>query len=257
LSANSTTNGIHMQSIENLLVELGLSINEAKIYQAILKLGSSTAQLISLESHVKRSTVYGCLDTLLDKGLLHIEIKDKRKLFVAEPPKQLQYLLERKQQTLNGLMPLLNQQYLQSPENFNHIKQYQGIKSIKKIYEELLFELAENDEYLVISDQGKWHDLMPDFFEDFILKRAKLDLDIKLILEATAHAKQYQKKQATYNEQIKLLPSNLALNINMIILPHKIIYVQIVEPVLAIVIENPNVVSMNRNVFYMLWEILP
>ena len=39
------------------------------------------------------------------------------------------------------------------------------------------------------------HVLDPDYFENFILKRAKLDLKIKLLLQDSAHARKYKKKE--------------------------------------------------------------
>lgn len=42
----------------------------------------------------------------------------------------------------------------------------------------------------------------------------------------------------------------------MVILPTKVVIVQIVEPLLAILIENPNVAAMNKTLFNVMWEIL-
>ncbi len=123
-------------------------------------------------------------------------------------------------------------------------------------YNNLLLELNDNDEYLVISDQEKWMDIDRDFFKNFIYERSKHSLDIKLILESSEHAKYYQGKEKQYNEKVKVLPNKVNFNINLIILPHKVIYVQIVDPISAIVIENPNVVAMNRSLFYLIWKLL-
>lgn len=38
------------------------------------------------------------------------------------------------------------------------------------------------------------------------------------------------------------------------ILPTKVIIVQIIEPLLVILIENPNVAAMNKTWFTILWE---
>ena len=153
-------------------------------------------------------------------------------------------------------MPLLVQSYVQSSPANNTIKMYYGLSGIKLIYDDILSTLKDGDEYLVISDQQKWHALDPAYFEEFIVKRAKLNLVIKLILQETAHARQYKKKEDQYRENIKFIPSSMDLSINMVILPTIVMMVQLVEPVLAILIENPNVAAMNRVLFDIIWGIL-
>lgn len=243
------------QSITGL-VELGLSEKEAQFYHAALKNGPTTAQVLALDSGLKRSTVYSCIESLAAKGLLHIEIDGKRKLFIAEPPEKLVSLLERKKQILNNLMPQLVQDYIHSSPPNNSIKIYHGLAGIKVVYDGILTTLKEKDDYLVISDQQKWYALDPDYFDEFIQKRALLKPTIKLILQNTEHAKKFQCKQQYYHEQIKLLPKNIDLNINMVIFGNKILITQIVEPLLAMIIENKNVAAMNKILFNIIRELL-
>lgn len=238
------------------LVDLGLTEKEARLYQSALKLGPTTAQILSLESGLKRATVYGCIDSLLEKGLFHIEIKGVRKLFIAESPDKLASLLDQKKQILTNIMPQLVQDYLRSSPPVNTIKMYHGISGIKQVYDNILFNLKPGDEYFVISDQKKWYELDSDYFEDFIKKRATYDLVIKLILKNNEHAKNYQAKEDQYREKIKILPKNIDLNINMVILPQTILIVQTIEPLVAILIENSNVAAMNKMLFNIIWGLL-
>ncbi len=238
------------------LLELGLNDKEALLYLSALKIGPATAQQLALDSELKRSTAYPYIDALVEKGLFHIEINGARKLFIAESPDKLSILLERKKQILTSIMPLLVQDYMYSSPSINTIKMYYGLAGIKLIYDDILTGLNEGDDYFVISDQQKWHALDPIYFENFILNRAKLNLHIKLLLQDNPHAKAYQHKQDQYHEQIKLIPQHIDLNINMIILPSKVIIVQMVEPLLAILIENKNVAAMNKTLFNVIWGIL-
>ena len=84
-----------VNQIISKLSELGLSDKESQLFYSALKLGPATAQVLSLESGIKRATVYGCLESLIDKGLFHIEVKGSRKLYVPETPEKLTSLLER------------------------------------------------------------------------------------------------------------------------------------------------------------------
>lgn len=238
------------------LLELGLNDKEAVLYLSALKIGPATAQQLALESELKRSTIYPYIDALVEKGLFHIEVNGTRKLFIPESPDKLSLLLDRKKQILTNIMPLLVQDYMHSSPSTNTIKMYYGISGIKLIYDDILTGLNDGDEYFVISDQQKWHALDPIYFENFILKRSKLNLLIKLLLQDNAHARKYKNQEDQYHERIKLIPKTINLNINMVILPTKVVIVQIVEPLLAILIENPNVAAMNKTLFNVMWEIL-
>ena len=238
------------------LIELGLSEKEAQLYQSSLKIGPATAQLLALESGLKRATVYGCIASLVEKGLFHVEIKGVKKLFIVEPPEKLALLLDRKKQVLSSILPQLTQDYLHSSPPINAIKIYHGLSGIKLLYDNILEKLKPGDEYLVISDQKKWHALDPDYFEAFIKKRAALDLKTKLILQNNEHARSYQNTAAVYNAKIKLLPEKMNLNTNMVIFSYHVLIVQTVEPFLAILIENQNVSEMNKVLFNTIWELL-
>src|SRR3989344_3414553 len=238
------------------LLELGLNHKEALLYLSALKMGPATAQQLALESELKRATVYPYINSLIEKGLLHIEINGTRKLFIPEPPDKLATLLDRKRHILMNIMPLLVQDYVHYSPSMNAIKMYYGLSGIKLIYDDILEELKDGDDYLVISDQQKWHALDPRYFENFIIRRSKLNLVIKLLLQDTSHARVYKDKEDQYRENIKLIPNNINLNINMVILPNKVVITQIVEPMLAILIENPNVAAMHKILFNIMWEIL-
>ncbi len=238
------------------LIELGLNEKEAQLYLAALKMGPTTVQLLSLESGIKRATVYSCIESLIAKGLLHTEIKGVRKLFVPESPDKLTLLLERKKQTLVDIIPQLTQQYLHLAPSTNTIKIYHGVEGVKSIYDHILDDLKPKDEYLILSDEQKWYKLDPIYFENFKRKRAKLALNVKLLLQDTPHARAVIKKQKRYNQTIKILPSHVDIDTNMLITPHKMLIIQLINPIFALVIENKSLVHMNQTLFNLLWNIL-
>ena len=56
--------------LPQLLTSLGLSKNEAKVYLALLDLGSATAGKIAEKSKVHRTNVYDALERLIEKGVV-------------------------------------------------------------------------------------------------------------------------------------------------------------------------------------------
>ena len=52
------------------LTKLGLTLNEAKVYFALLELGSTNAGEIIKKTKLHRNIVYDKLDKLIEKGLV-------------------------------------------------------------------------------------------------------------------------------------------------------------------------------------------
>jgi sugar-specific transcriptional regulator TrmB len=66
---------------ELVLQEVGLTKAEAKVYIALLKLGSSTIGSILRQSGLHSSVVYNFLQRLQEKGLIAYTIHDKINTF--------------------------------------------------------------------------------------------------------------------------------------------------------------------------------
>ena len=63
-----------------ILEILGLSDKEARVYLALLELGTASAQTVSTKSYIKKPTTYLALEELRKKGLLTKLPKAKRVL---------------------------------------------------------------------------------------------------------------------------------------------------------------------------------
>ena len=84
------------------LSEIGLAKNEAKAFEAVLKLGKAGASEISKESGVPYSRIYDVLASLEHKGLVKI-IPEKGKKFIPGDPSSLKKLIDDKKQSLDVL----------------------------------------------------------------------------------------------------------------------------------------------------------
>jgi sugar-specific transcriptional regulator TrmB len=82
------------------MMKLGLHLNEAKAYKALVTLGQSTAKRIADLSGVPRSKVYDVLYSLEDQGLVRKVLGSDPTEFSAYPPKEaIPLLLEKIQQS--------------------------------------------------------------------------------------------------------------------------------------------------------------
>ena len=92
---------------EELLREIGLSMNESKVYEALIPLGEASVQEISLKAKVHRRNVYDSLAKLVDKGLVSEVFVKGEKHFKAMSPQRLMELLKEKEEHLNKVLPEL------------------------------------------------------------------------------------------------------------------------------------------------------
>lgn len=244
------------QALELTLTSLGLSEHEAKVYLAAVSLGPATVMKIAAAAEIKRTTVYSVVESLKQKGLMTIVVKGFKNLFAAENPEKLESILETRKNLLTQTLPELSALYnLKGGEST--IKYYEGITGIKSVYEGLIRDIKPKEDYMVTSHIEQWLKLAPDFFIDFTKRRAKLNINIRLLMQDSPIARAHQKIQHTLNETIKILPRGTSLDTNVIVIPRRVVIHQLVAPITAIVIENPSVVKMHQQLFEIIWRSLP
>lgn len=237
------------------LQSIGLSENEARVYFAALSLGPSTIQKIARLADIKRTTAYSIVESLKHKGLMVIHVIGFKKLFVAEHPSRVESLLELRRNNFNKYLPKLEALY-NLKETESVIKFYDGIESIKNVYEKLLQDIQPSDDYLVIGETSRWYSLDPHYFQSFMERRAKR-IHTRLLLQYSTKAKEIKKYEQNYNLEIRFLPEKTLLSANIIIVPQRMIIHQLIPPIMAIVIENESIIATNRQMFEIIWGALP
>src|SRR3989344_8552837 len=75
--------------VKETLKELGLSDKEAKVYLAMIELGSAPVSAIAKQAKIKRPTTYVVLDMLSEKGLVGFEDRRGSRLYSPAPLEQL------------------------------------------------------------------------------------------------------------------------------------------------------------------------
>lgn len=238
-----------------ILKEIGLNEEEAKVYIAALSLGKTTVLKLTKSTDIKRSTVYGIVDSLKNKGLMSIESEGFKNTYIAESPEKLQITLEKKTEELRSQLPELMGLYnLKAGESL--IKYYTGLDAMKHIYFETLREIKNGQDYLVITNQEKWYNVDPKFALSYIEDRAKLNIKTRLLFQDSAIAQDHKKLERNFNEQVKILPKETELNVDTILLPNKLIVSDLTHPFITVVIENKSIVGLHKEMFELIWNTL-
>ncbi len=201
------------------LMTAGLTKVEAEVYLCCLALGNASVKEIAQKVSVDRPNIYRVLDILIKKNLVYIEYRGLKRRFVAAAPNMLNLEMQNLQTQFQNLLPEIQQLYdNKKGGGESSIKIFQGTKQLNLLYDELLGKMRKNDFYYVISNVDKWYELDKKGMEDFHKRRVEKDLHIKFILQEGKMAEYYKKFQKNFNQDVKILPKEVVLDSDTIVL---------------------------------------
>ena len=242
------------EKIIDSLQDFGLDKNEAEIYLASLSLGPTTILNLSKHSGVNRTTVYEIVGALEKKGLMKKEIRGLKTLYAPESPDRLENTLEKKRATLVELLPELQGKYHLKGTG-SSIKYYEGLASIKNVYDDLLEELRPHDFYYVISNTAEWQALDDDYFmKNHIEKLRDMRINRNVLFVDSPEARRRKETERNFNEKVRLIPKDANIHVDMAITPYKLVIFQLHEPLVALVIENKTMIDTQKEIFELLWS---
>lgn len=244
------------EKLFGILKDIGLSEDEANVYLSTLSLGVTSVLKIARATNIKRTTIYGIIDSLKEKGLMRVELKGLKQFYAAENPERLEIMLERRKSDFSKMLPEFQALYgLKGGEST--IKYYTGLAAMHDIYRDTLKEIRPHEDYLVIANQEKWYNLDPKFALSYIEERAKLPIKTRALFQDSSIAREHKKIERNFNEQIKILPNTQSLNVDTVLLPEKLIVLELTPPYMTIVIENKSVVALHKEMFEIIWKSIP
>jgi sugar-specific transcriptional regulator TrmB len=132
---------------------IGLTDGEIEVYLALLKLGESTNSPIARHTQFQSSTVYYCLNTLIEKGFVTYILKGNRKHFRAVNPDNIISILDEKEKEfleikdkVKDLVPQLKG-YEGLIEEKTTAEVYEGFNGMRMIFRQILDELKKGEQY--------------------------------------------------------------------------------------------------------------
>lgn len=238
-----------------ILKEIGLTEHESAVYFTMVSLGPAPVLKIARASEVKRTTIYSVIDNLKEKGLVRVELKGFKSLFVAESPEKLESILEQRKNKLKTHLKDFMEIYNKGGGE-TLIKIYEGLEATKSIYDGLLRDVRPGDDYLIITDAEKAFSYDREFFTDLRERRAKLPIKTRILIgdPGTEEGEKFRKYEQNFNLQAKFLPAGTKLTNNMVITPQRLVMHQFEHPIIAIVIENKSIIKMHQELFEVMWN---
>jgi len=244
------------EKLVDVLEKVGLSEHESAVYFASISLGPSTVLALSRASGVKRTTVYSVIESLKRKGLMAEELRGFKTIFFANSPDRLETVLDERKSLLGKHLNELNTLFNLNEEE-GVLRYYEGLESVKSVYNSVLEDIKVRENYSVVADIEKWHKLDPKFFDKFLERRAKMNINMRLIFTESQKAREAKKFERNFNQQVRILPKNSSLTTSMIVTPQKVVIHQYNLPISAIVIQTKSTIKMHQEFFEIMWSALP
>ena len=122
---------------ENILRNTGLSLNEARVYEAMLYAGEASVSTLSIRSKVHRRNVYDALNKLIEKGLASETFVKGEKLFKPIDPERLREIVHERETALDAFLPQMRKLY-KSVEPETEAYFFKGIEGFKSYLQAIL-----------------------------------------------------------------------------------------------------------------------
>lgn len=153
------------------LMRIGFGAKQSALYLVLLEQGKGTAAELARSAGIKRTTAYDLLGELEEQKLVAVTFSGRRRIFAAEPPENLQRLIDRQKSVLDQLLPSLNDMFYRHGER-PRVRYYEGVEGIRYVHEELL-KVKAGEYFYFGSMQGFRNALGEDYLVDFIRRRIR------------------------------------------------------------------------------------
>lgn len=149
------------------LVKLGLSMTEATLYLALLRLGpSNVPQLIKETGHYK-ANAYDALEKLCQKGIISKIVENNKRLYQLQKPESLVEMIQKKKFELEQEEKLAEQltKEVELSKKQLHVTEtamvFYGISGVKQIYSEIIRDKLD---YIVYGSPIESETIVGDFY---------------------------------------------------------------------------------------------
>ena len=243
------------------LKQIGLKEKEVKVYTAILKLGSVSAQDIAHETGVKRTTVYLVLERLKQIGLVGEIVQRNKKIFFAEKPEKLLKIaqnkkkeIEKEEERIKEILPQLERILKnKTTEPKEEICHFQGIEGTWNIIENVL--KSRKDLFVIFPGKIYSHLGLSRILSDVTKKRRQIgSTKAYVITDYHSHSKKLYREEDTDFREIRFMPTVENFDSGIILYNSKVALISLQKPYSSILIKNEVIYSLVRFMFDSLWK---
>ncbi len=236
----------HMTTKFEALIEAGLTTNEAKVYLAMLNIGSSSVNAISRKAGVHRVNAYDIIERLIQKGLVSSVVKGNKKFYEPSSPERILRILERKQAEVNEVLPELMLDFNMRKEK-QDVFVFKGPEGVMTAYNMMI---EQGKDIYALGGQKQNRKYLKHRHIKFDKERKKRGMHVHGLYYESVRSKKIGDK--TWH--IRYLPDEFNSPVMIDICGDISIVLLSTTDIMAIVIKNKDVAEGYRRHFKFMWE---
>ncbi|MEK7110538.1 MAG: helix-turn-helix domain-containing protein [Patescibacteria group bacterium] len=245
----------------DILEQIGLSPNEAKIYETLVERGESTVSEVATAANIHRRNAYDAMSRLIEKGLCFQIFSAKENHYNAVDPDKLTELLAERGEKLAAILPALKKKFTGrfAPQEA-YI--YRGLEGQKNIWRDVL-RVGETS--YVVGAKGGWFDpRLATARETFFREANRKKIAFVQLFDAEVPATNPDfPKYFPGNLEYKILPKDYSTNsIIQVFGDYVITYTglklfRIEDDLVFFVLHSKDLAESYRKWFWYMWEKSP
>jgi len=245
------------------LQNLGLSDKEAKTYEILINLGPAKASRITAETKFKKGDTYNILRALKEKNLITEKSNNKKTIFQANAPIELNKLIREKEKELESqkneidqLIPTLTSIF-QNTNDKPIVQIHNGINGVKLFYKDLLKE--KKDFLIFVSRFHRQNEELETLVEEQITKQQKVGLKLRALnpiqkLKFSLTPTEYIENQKKLGAEVRFIPNEFSFDSQIFVYGNKICIISLKNELVTTMIENENISNTLKTLFEYIWQ---
>lgn len=250
--------------LEKIFEKLNLGTNETRVYLALLEQGPSNAGRLAKKVSMPRSSLYGFLSNLAERGLVTQSEKENVKLWQAKAPDELLNVfddrineLELAKDSLDKIVEDLTKKQV-TDFTLPRFTYFEGVEGVRQILKDMLL-------YRDITTQAFWpiNDMIDvlgqDFFEYLNIRRIKQNLYTQAIWPESkiVDIKKYPFLGVgeKFKREIRKAPKGIESSMGYWAYKNKVAFVSSRKESFGFIVESAEFRQMLKTQFEMLWRV--
>jgi|WetSurMetagenome_2_1015567.scaffolds.fasta_scaffold171674_2 HTH-type transcriptional regulator, sugar sensing transcriptional regulator len=244
---------------KDIFTQLGLSPNEAIIYEFLLKNGELPAGLIIKKTPLKRGVTYNALKSLEQKGLIYTKAKDKISIFGPNHPDKLREFAEERENELQKAEKTLSANMPKLISSFNLISGQPGVRIYEGkegIIKTLNDSLESQTEILTYADVEGMEQYLKKGNDEYVKKRKEMGIKKRGIVADTSYAREYLKDYDRSVTEIRLIDGKkFPMFLEMEIYDNKVSFMTFSQKkLIGVILENEEIYKTQKSIFEIVWN---
>lgn len=243
------------QDIKKALQNIGLNDKQSSVLLILLERGPTLVSTIAKLSHFNRTTLYGILKELAEKGL--VSSTDKGTLrYQSIAPELLPSYIERHRETLTESKEAVEKalpqlKLLRSKGSIlPRVQLFEGRQGVEQAREDTLENNAGKRLYEITGIEAVYTKLDPKFVQYYVDKRTRLGIKSTYITPKTAAAIEAKKDDEKYLREAKFIPPEFNFDTEISIYDNKVgIFSYALESPVALIIEDAAIAKTLKKLF--------